>query len=112
MHRASIDFFLPRVLKAFTHFLVPVPPCIHRAAVYVGNTDLGEPRCVSLGCSQPLSPDPSCPSGSSPGSRHLEQRRRQPRGLLPAVPHHPRPAGASATSTAHAVPAQGARRPV
>lgn len=57
-------------------------------------------------------PDAGRPSRRPSGSRHFEQRGRQPRGLLSAMPHDPRPARASAQTVAHAVPAESARRPV
>ena len=61
---------------------------------------------------RPCPSDPRDSGCCASGSRRREQRRRQPRGVLPAMPHDPRPAGASEAALAHAVPAQGARRSV
>lgn len=55
-------------------------------------------------------PCPLDPDGfgrRTPRSRHLEQRRRQPRGLLPARPHDPSRAGGSAAAHAFSAEASG-----
>ena len=45
-------------------------------------------------------------------SRPNQQPALEPEGVLPALPHAARPAGASAPALVHAVPAQSARRPL
>ena len=73
---------------------------------------VGQADPHSVGCRHPWAgtPNPCGPGRRPPKPRHLEQRRRQSRGLLPAMPHDPRSAGASEATLAHYVPAQSARR--
>ena len=58
---------------------------------------------------RPRPADPRGPGRRPSGPRHLEQRECQPRGLLTAVPHDPRPPGASEAALADVIPAEGPR---
>jgi len=93
-------------------------PSRRRALVGCGRWPLarwmGAPDPHGFGCryTRPCPADAGCPSCGPSEPRYFEQRSSQPRGLLPEVPHEPRPARASAATLAHVVPAEGAGRPI
>lgn len=45
-------------------------------------------------------------------NRHGRQPASRPRGVVPALPHAARPAGARPQALAHGVPTEGSRRPI